>query len=379
MEKMAAQGGRMKKIAFFTYINPSPINAGGEPSGLPWEVIQSLKRQGHTVDLHLVERGHSSRVTGTLHRYGLYLKKIDIDLSPYDFIIAYPESFVGYLPRQYRHKVIALGPDSPSLRDARIYKSASGWKKLYRWICYQWALLHERQLLRDIKKMVVVGRTDALWMKRNPYIAADDREKIVFLRHPILSEVVRAKLDDVKTSTQRRFVFAGFIDERFHRSFIEAIADALDEVGGEVKLQCIVLGKANRWMTEVFRRVRGCDMEYMDWIEDYNEVCMLGQDVHCLPIVTGAGTKNRTLTAIGNGLEVVTTPMGIENIMYKGLKGVYIASSARQFAEKILCLCHSGASNTVSESWIKERMAFRARTTRAYEEKLDEIMRDKAE
>lgn len=376
---MAMEGESMKQIAFFTYIKPSPINAGGEPSGLPWEVIQSLKRQGHTVDLHLVERGYSSRITATLHRYGVYLKKIDIDLSSYDCIMVYPESFVGYLSRQYRHKVIALGPDSPSLRDARIYKSTSGWTKLYRWLCYRWALFHEGQLIREIKKMVVVGRTDALWIKRNPYVSADDKEKIVFLRHPILLEVVRPKLDIVRTSAQRRFVFAGFIDERFHRPFIEAIADALDEGGGAVKLNCIVLGKANRWMTGVFRRVRGCDMEYMDWIEDYNEICVIGQDVHCLPIVTGAGTKNRTLTAIANGLEVITTPMGIENIMYKGLEGVYIALRARQFAEKMLHFCQAGASNNVSASWIEERMAFRMRTTRAYEENMDEIIRDEAE
>lgn len=101
--------------------------------------------------------------------------------------------------------------------------------------------------------------------------------------------------------------------------------------------------------------------------------------IYCLPIVTGAGTKNRTLTAIANGLEVITIPMGIENIMYKELEGVYIALRVRQFAKKMWHVCQAGASHHVSASWIEERMAFRTRTIRAYEESITEILRDEAE
>ena len=119
------------------------------------------------------------------------------------------------VPKIFRKKMVVLGPDSPSLRDARIYKEMkkNSISILGRWIkgiYYNIAKYHEYRILKQVGLFLVVGRTDRFWIKKNPYIKNKPllKEKIKFLRHPILSKVVKEKLkkENIK---KKRFIFSG--------------------------------------------------------------------------------------------------------------------------------------------------------------------------
>lgn len=373
-----------KKVLILTTIKPDPLNRGGNPSGLIWEIIESLKKDNINIDVFL-EKESMNKIPKILNKYGIYLEKIKIDFSVYEKIIVYPENLVLKVPKFFRKKIIVVGPDSPSLRDARLYKeikkNGTGiLKKCIIGIYYIMAKYHEYRVLKQVKSFLVVGKTDKFWMKKNPYIRNKLylKEKIKFLRHPILSKVVKNKLEKENIS-KKRFIFSGDLNYLFNRRFIINVGKelkALNNVLVDGSLEIIVVGKNNKWMVDLFLEIKICRVKYIDWIEDYNNICIMGQDIHCLPLLVGAGTKNRTLTAIANGLEVITTPIGIENIAYKNLTSVYITNNAKCFVEYMMYLNNKIFSSSELELLKKERLNFRSKVKKEYEKCIEKYIVD---
>ena len=317
---------------------------------------------------------------------GIYLKKINIDFNNYEKIIVYPENLAFGIPKNFRRKITVLGPDSPSLRDARIYKEMkkNNISILETWIkgiYYNIAKYHEYRLLKQIESFLVVGKTDRLWMKKNSYIInkLSLKEKIKFLRHPILSRVVKENLEK-ENIEKKRFIFSGDLNYKFNNRFITVIVNELekfDNISYKNFLNIVVVGKKNKWIVDLFENIKICNVNYIEWIEDYNDVCVIGQDVHCLPLLVGAGTKNRALTAIANGLEIITTPIGVENIMYKNLTSIYITKNAKLFARYMIKLNNRFFYESDLNNLIKERQIFRKNVEAEYKRVLIyEVMKD---
>ena len=373
------------KILILTSIKPDPLNGGGHPSGLIWEIIRNFKENNIDIDIFIKEES-DNKICRVLHRYGIYLEKINIDFSNYEKILVYPENLVFGISKNFRKKVIVLGPDSPSLRDARIYKEM---KKndisiLETWvkgIYYNIAKYHEYRILKQVQLFLLVGKTDKLWMKRNPYIKNKLylKEKIKFLRHPILSRVVKECLKK-ENVFKKRFIFSGDLNYKFNNRFITSIVKELEKKDCflcEKSLNIVVVGKKNKWVSDLLKKIKACNVNYIEWIDDYNEVCVIGQDVHCLPLLVGAGTKNRTLTAIANGLEIITTPIGIENIMYKNLTSIYITKNVKLFVRYMIMLNNCFLSENNLEKLIKERYVFRKNVEAEYKRNLiDEVIKN---
>lgn len=373
------------KILILTSIKPDPINSGGHPSGLIWEIIKIFKENNINIEI-FIEEESTNKFYRVSHRYGIYLKKVNIDFNNYEKIIVYPENLAFGVPKIFREKITVLGPDSPSLRDARIYKEMkkNNISILETWIkgiYYNISKYHEYRLLKQIESFLVVGKTDKFWMKKNPYIINNLslKEKIKFLRHPILSRVVKGNLEK-ENIEKKRFIFSGDLNYKFNNRFITDIVNELekfDNISDEKFLNIVVVGKKNKWIVDLFRNIKICNVNYIEWIEDYNSVCVIGQDVHCLPLLVGAGTKNRALTAIANGLEIITTPIGIENIMYKNLTSIYITKNAKLFAKYMIKLNNCFFNESDLNNLIKERKVFRKNVEAEYKRVLIyEVMKD---
>lgn len=366
------------KILILTSIKPDPINGGGHPSGLIWEIIKFLKENNRNIEVFVKEES-TNKIHQVFHRYGIYLKKVNINFNDYEKIIVYPENLVFGISKKFRKKIIVLGPDSPSLRDARIYKEMkkNNINILETWIkgiYYNIAKYHEYRLLKQVKSFLVVGKTDKLWMKKNSYIRNQLflKRKIKFLRHPILSRVVKRQLEKENVEI-KRFIFSGDLNYKFNNRFITGIVNELEKFNNmspESFLNIVVVGKKNKWIANLFKNIKICNVNYIEWIEDYNDVCIIGQDVHCLPLLVGAGTKNRTLTAIANGLEIITTPIGIENIMYKNLTSIYITRNEKLFVKRMIILSKCFLNEHKMEKLIEERQAFRKIVEKEYKESL---------
>lgn len=369
----------MKKIIVITSIKPDPINRGGEPSGFIWEIVEYLKKNGYFVDIMVVERS-KFKIVDILNRYAIYFNKVKGDFEKYDKILVYRSNIALYLPKKYRYKVITLGPDSMSLLEARLYKENNNILiKLMKIIYYYIAIIMEYCIIRDVNKYIVVGKTDRLWIINNFFLKRNKnlRKKICFLRHPILKNVVFDNLyDNIKKTEKKRFIFSGDFDKRFNKKFLIPLFNILrmDANSKNIKMNFVVLGKRNKWIAEELKKISSFDICYLDWIEDYKEVCIIGQDIHCLPMLVGAGTKNRTLIALANGLEVITTSIGIENIMYKDLSNVYVTNSINKFANYMEELNDKFLSDEELKVLIEERLNFRKSVEKAYTSGIDKII-----
>ena len=370
------------KILVVTSIEPNQFNSGGHPSGLIWEILNSFRMKEVTYDLEIYS-DPSSGLRKRFHQYGfLYHNKLKIK-EEYSSILVYPENIIAYIPKRFRSRCIVLGPDSPSLRDARLYRASKGTVfRIIRLGMYFLSLYHEYLLLKQSYRVLVVGRTDQLWMrlfnqriKRNPRLI----KKVRFLRHPFLSKVVFPlsdlvyKKDNKTNHSYRRFVFSGFINERYTCDFIGDVIRHLDK---NIKYHFVITGSRNAWLAELLKKNKLWIVDYYKWIEDYRDVCQIGKDIHCLPDRVGAGTKNRGLTALINGLEIITTPFGIENIKHAHLSGIYIAESPRLYAQYMANLFKSRNSDAFISNILKERREVRFSIEHLYEIDINQLMID---
>lgn len=372
----------MKSVAIVTSIKPSPINAGGLPSGLIWEIIEILKENGIKCDIYIYPENKEIRLIKILNRYGFYLRECKLNFDEYDKIIVYRGNIGLFIPFKYRKKVIAIGPDSVSITEARLYKETKCIvRKIIKGIYYHLARFYEYRILKDIESYLVVGNTDKKWMKKNFLIKDNNnlKEKIKFIRHPILQNVIFKELNfNLINIRKKRFVFSGDFDERFNRKFLMDIFNILAEnIKFDDKMNFIIIGKNNKWIFNELKKIKNFEVEYTEWINDYKDVCIIGKDVHCLPMLVGAGTKNRTLIALGNGLEIITTPIGIENIPYKNLTSIYITRNARTFAKYMMMLNNKYLDEKELKNLVLERLNFRKLIENEYIEDINKTIINK--
>lgn len=360
------------KILVLSFITPNEFNKNG-PSGVLYEVIRYLD---NLLDIDFVVLPEKRGVSRIFRDYGVYIKKSTVDFSLYTHILVYPNVVILSVPKSYWHKVVMLGPDSSSLLFARFLKISDGTRWLKYKIRYYFALRFEKQIVKKVKYSVVVGREDVLWQKHvcNQYF---NNRNIVFLRHPLLTSNLISELH-LCLSDDKRFIFSGDLSKHYVGHYISNIVEFLR---GKIsfcnrKMNILVIGKNNYWVYKEFKSVDGISLSYIEWIDDYRDVCCMGRDIHCVPLVTGAGTKNRVLSAVANAVEVITTNIGIESILYtkETREYIHVVNTPEDFV-KCMLLCHN--SHDLSEANLDKRIeaakCFRDRTTLEFKNTLDYI------
>lgn len=370
-------------ILVVTTIVPDKRNVGG-PSGIIWEVIEFLEKQGYGIDICNIRKDQSF-VQSQLHIMGLVnydlsnFKQLQKDVMSYDWIILYPDVLVASIPKRLLAKVIVLAPDATSMvriRKCRMYPLDSvknGIRKLYQYIFYHSFLHIERKYINQVHRYMVVGINDRRWLRF--HIPKSAWNKVVFLRHPLLShsmsDLHAIASSDLSDDAGLRFVFAGDLSYSYVGNSIREIAASLAK--NKVPLHILVVGKRNKWVNDEFIQYGGesLKVDFIPWVENYQDVCRIGLDVHCMPLISGGGTKNRTVTAIANGLEVITTSIGAENIILDCVDHVTICQDMKDFADKMIQI-HKRGLLTYEEiqKLLKKRTKFRYETTKEFQEKI---------
>lgn len=336
-------------IIVLTSIRPDKNNKGG-PSALIWECIRILRQASCKVSLEVIPP--SSR----LEQLCLYTKKRNLT-SEYDVILIYPFNVFFSLNTRHRSKALVLGPDAPSLLFARLSKfSTLGINKIKYHLLKLWFLLLEQKLLKQCRQYLIVGKNDHRWLRMNN--DKNVKEKASYLTHPVLQAIVE-DFSLVKTSLSKRFclrneserilVFAGDLSSKYVGNLISDIAKILPSL----EIDVTVVGRGNKWVYDLFLREKKIGVHYLEWVERYIDICDPNRYIHVVPLVAGAGTKNRVLSAIASGVPLISTYIGLENVKYcKPETQIYKFGSATQLVEAVVKISPQDSSTTGSELFI---------------------------
>ena len=368
-------------ITIVTSLKPDKYNRGG-PSGLIWEIEQLLKNLGHDVNECLCNMSFDNAVIAQLSIMGLVDYKISNGYEKADKIIVYPDVIIKSIQQKYHKKCIVIGPDATSMvryRKYKIYKWVNiieGIKKLYQYIFYRRFKIFEKRYIPMVIKHVVVGIDDRNWLAKE--VLPSFSNKIVFLRHPLLTASLVDLENNVelmsKNNSNKRFIFSGDMSKSYIGDNITVLAESLSILLKKSKcsINIYVIGKKNKWIYNIFEKINNINAEYSSWVDNYQSVCHIDRDIHCIPLKAGAGTKNRVVTAIANGVTVITTSIGMENIINDELHNVYIENNMRKFAERMMfCFKNTMESSII----INERLRFRAKTTKEFTDDIKRILK----
>jgi hypothetical protein len=313
-----------KKILILSTISPNK-NSGG-PASLLWHCIEVFKENNNFVDIKIIDESSLSLFKGLtkLTRLGIFSRKLNLDCSNYDVIFICPFYLALNLDikKEYRAKAFVLSVDSASFLFARFFKNSETLvSKIKNYFLLKWFLYRENEIINDYKSFFVVGKNDRLWL--NLKLLQLDPSKVVYLTHPVLTEVIKF-VNTENNSRQiyikpglKTLVFAGNLSRKYTGSLINEFTPYLKNIHETYKTVILVSGKSNKWVYDYFIQSGiNQNIEYVEWVENYTDICNPNRHIHVAPLLNGAGTKNRSLTACALGVSLLTTKVGIENIHY---------------------------------------------------------------
>lgn len=357
------------RVAIVTSIPPDRENRGG-PSGLIWEIEQYLKNHtSHDVTTITISES-KNKYLRQFHIWGRALRPLNISLDAYDKVLVYPDFLLARLPRKYDTKITVLAPDASSMVGRRKYKqyqndeTVSWIKTVYQYLYAQNFLCFEKEYIPAVEHYLVVGKKDRLWLRS--HLREEERGIVKFLLHPLLSHsLLPFDITSMKKPQGRRFVFSGDMRYSYVGKNIIALAKYLSEAPSSLvsQLHILVVGKNNKWIADLFSRETEAKISYEMWLERYQDICIMGQDIHCVPLLAGGGTKNRVVTALANGLELISTSVGVENIPVSSDQNVYICTSMRDFANCMIMLHQEPV-------WDKNKMVCAAKSAEQFRQRV---------
>jgi hypothetical protein len=294
-------------LVLLTSISPYPENRGG-PSGLPWEMIEELKLAGWNVQVQIVAMP-VGRVNRRLMQLAIPLGQLEVERQDADAYIAYPFYLGRLVPHALRSRTIALGPDATSMLYARFARIESGWRRWRSRFLTHWFAFQERWIADHLAGMAVVGRNDARWLRQ---VTGPTAYHPIYIPHPVLRNVTKPTQGKGRAA-KPRLIFGGDLARKYVGGFFDTLdLDVVAQILESTNCEVIVIGKGNH---AVYLAIAGrLPCQYIAWVDDYATICDPLRDVHAIPLMAGAGTKNRTLTAIAMNVIVLSTPIGTENI-----------------------------------------------------------------
>jgi hypothetical protein len=333
-----------KKILVLSTISPNK-NSGG-PASLLWHCIEVFKENSNLVDIKIIDESSLSLFKGLtkLTRLGIFSRKLDLDWSNYDVIFICPFYLALNLniKKEYRSKAFVLGVDSASFMFARFFKNNETFvSKIKNYFLLKWFLHKENQIIKDYKSFLVVGKNDRLWL--NTKIAQLNRSKVVYLAHPVLTEVIKKAHKECDYQSihikpgLKTLIFSGNLSRKYTGNLINEFTPYLKNIHETYKTVILVSGKNNKWVYDYFIE-SGIEqnIEYVEWVENYTDICNPNRHIHVAPLLNGAGTKNRSLTACALGVSLLTTKVGIENICcYKPVNFIRVSNNPSIMADHL--------------------------------------------
>lgn len=311
-------------LLLITTIAPYPENRG-EPSGLPWEILEVLKLEGWEVRVQMIPLSKCP-ISRRLMQLCIPVRKYKIEAQQGELLLAYPFYIGKIIPPALRKRTIVLGPDATSMLYARFSRIESGnLRFLFRILTY-WFAIQERWTMRHLAGIAVVGRNDRRWLRAVFALAAN---RVSYVPHPVLNHVVKA-ISCKGCEANPRLVFGGDLSRKYIGDFFDSLDYvAVSQILCGADCEVLIVGKGNQ---SVYDAIAGrLPSKYVAWVEDYASLCDPLRDIHVVPLMAGAGTKNRALTALAMNVIVLTTPIGIENVQ----KEVVCAATVHRFRSNL--------------------------------------------
>ena len=160
-------------------------------------------------------------------------------------------------------------------------------------------------MLLESKKILLVGVEDT---KASPYYA---NKKVCYLTHPNLFKKNWSSFKGHK----RRFVLSGDLSRKYVGPGLSLVVELFKNKPTWIE-KVLVVGKNNYWIYSVLNKKLKVTIEYVEWVENYKDICLSGYDIHLAPLLAGAGTKNRILSCLDFGVPVIGTSICFENIVF---------------------------------------------------------------
>ena len=341
-------------------------------SGFTWAIYEHLIHTEYETKLLIISNTtNESFMSNQLDLFALKKKTLNVDWNEYRKIFIYPDTLLLSLPEKVLNKTIVFAPDATSMARWSKYKaykndkSVSWIKKLYQYLLAKRFICFEDKYIEHVNKYIVVGINDRRWLRKK--LKRSLWSKILYLPHPLVKNAM-IDLDNIKIKvySKKRFVFSGDMSYSYVGQNIAELSEAFNKFSNDEKLNVLVVGGHNKWVSDILCKSKGLNVTYIKWVDDYKDICQIGRDVHCVPLIAGAGTKNRVLTALANGLEVISTPKGVENIRLDGLTHVFVKKRMYSFAQLMLESAKKNYLTKEIEDLLIERKMFRQKVQKEY-------------
>lgn len=255
-----------------------------------------------------------------------------INAEGYDKIIFYPYFCALFNLKNIQGDIYTIGMDSGPMLYLRGFLNHRDLKsKVFCLYEYFQALAIDKRAATISKKIFCVGDTDAAYY-RCAY-CSDAR----FVHHPVTSLIDGVSPSTWEKNEKLKICFPGGMTKFYSKGLSEKIIDYISEEANyfREKIEISFLGSVKYpELKNSLDRLEnlGINVNYTEFAESFEEY-LSGQHLILLPLVVGVGTKNKTLTTFGMGLDMIGTPIAMENVF--GVKGDHVAQTAQDFILRI--------------------------------------------
>lgn len=266
---------------------------------------------------------------GVLHNdYACY----GINVKRYEKIIFYPYFCALFNLIDCHAKVYTIGMDSgPMLYLRGFLRHSSMIMKVFCLCEYFQSLYIDKKASTISQKVFTVGNSDAAFYN-SVYLS-----KSYFIHHPVSSLI--DGFNPIKWNNNEKLILClpGGMSRFYVANLLDEIVERLIKrsIFYSDKVSIDFLGKIRYKALKnelISLENSGITVNYTDYADNYEDY-ISKKHVILLPLAVGAGTKNKALSAMGMGLDVIGTSIAMENVY--GVKAVNIANTANDFIKQI--------------------------------------------
>lgn len=254
-----------------------------------------------------------------------------IDLTGYDKVIYYPYHAALFQVKNCNAVFYTIGMDSGPMLYLRGFLNHKRFiSKVFCLYYFFLALYMDWKATELSTKVFTVGEADAEFY-RSVYLA-DAR----YVHHPITDSLDSCQPVPWEENQRLRVFFPGSLTRFYAKGLVEDILDLLIGKADYYKerIELSFLRVQYKKLSKKIRQLEavGFQVENVEFAENFEEY-LSNHHLAICPLITGAGTKNKTLSLLGMGMDMIGSPITMENVY--GVKKEHIATDAGEFIRLI--------------------------------------------
>ena len=250
-----------------------------------------------------------------IFKYSLYknYKSYEIDIKEYDKVIFYPYFSSLFKYKNVHAKFYTIGMDSGPLLYLRamLYNSRIKYK-IFGLYNFKQAIKIDRHAVELSEKVFTVGEMDAEFYRS--VLMAD----ACFVHHPVSKLIDKYKHEEWFGNSELRICFPGGMSPFYAPNMVDKILSLIlnncDKYIGKISIE--YLGRMpSKYTEKILDKLNkvGIHVNIQDFVDDFEEY-ISKQDVVILPLEVGVGTKNKALTTLGMGVDLIGSKIAVENV-----------------------------------------------------------------